>query len=106
MLNPIHSSTTHLSSILLPNLRMFEYTGPLVVDFPALASFLECRWDKRESSTTDEPSRIVRLQSVVFYTTNTADPDAVSLARLQHLVEEGMKISLVTRTENTHTTWL
>jgi hypothetical protein len=56
--------------------------------------------------TLDEPSSIARLQSAVLHTTDTAIPGAVSLARLQHLVEEGMKISFVTETDMDRTTWL
>jgi hypothetical protein len=104
MLNFIHSSTTGLSNSLLTDLKMLEYNGRYVDNFPVLASLLESWWDKR--TTLDEPSSIARLQSAVLHTTNTVIPDAVSLARLQHLVEEGMRISFVTETDMDRTTWL
>jgi hypothetical protein len=96
MLDPCHSSN---ASWLLPNLETFECLGFLQLDLRVVASLLQSRWDIRQTSTTlDEPFRITQLQSVKLVdAARASEPNAPTLALLRGLVEEGMRISLVTR---------
>ena len=89
------------SSCLLPNLDTLECLGVVELDFSALASFLQSRWDIRQiSKTLDPPYRIARLQSVKFDVRNVSVPQPSILVLLQNLLEEGMKISVVTLSGN------
>jgi hypothetical protein len=91
MLNPGHSD---FSRGLLPNLTTLKYAGTLLLDFHCFSSFLRSRWETGKRSPSDEEA--TRLQSVNIKTYTQGRPDDDTLAQLNQLAKEGMKISLVT----------
>jgi F-box-like len=105
MLDPFNTPIVGLSDYLLPNLKEFELVdyGPL--SFPALLSFLRSRRGHGNGTLTKllsaESSGVIsQLQLVKVEVEEAQVLDGHALVGLRQLVEEGMKIELVTAGRN------
>jgi hypothetical protein len=96
MLTLQNISNPELPNVLLPKLKVLNWSGITGSNFPVLISFLRSRRDNIESTPLHiEPSSTARLQSFTLDICGTnAVPDPRTKAELQRFVKEGMDMRI------------
>jgi hypothetical protein len=96
MLTLQNISNPEFPNVLLPKLKVLNWSSITGSDFPVLISFLRSRRDNIESTPLHiEPSSTARLQSFTLDICGTnAVPDPRTKAELQRFVKEGMDMRI------------